>query len=285
MNASTTELTGNEPFEVLAIRYSTNPHLRVSDSFLFHRADAHEQAGPMDFYFWLVRNSEHTVLVDTGFSEQAARERNRVMIETPVRLLEQIGQSPESIDHVVLTHLDYDHSGNIASFPQATIHLQDAEMAYATGRLMKHKHFRAAIRTEDVLTAVTLVHEGRVQYHDGDAEIVPGVSIHHLGGHTAGMQVVRVRTARGWVVLASDASHYYKNIRYDRPHPIALDLGKVLDGYQRCNELADSPDHIIPGHDPQVLACFPLLDGNPNVSRLDQPPHTEITPAVGGIRK
>jgi hypothetical protein len=36
--------------------------------------------------------------------------------------------------------------------------------------------------------------------------------VHHVGGYTAGLQWVRVRTARGWVVLASDASHYYDHV-------------------------------------------------------------------------
>lgn len=279
-SSSTDEASGVQPFEVLAIRYATNPELAVSDSFLFHRPDAHQQKGPMDFYCWLVRNDTHTVLVDTGFSEQAASERNRALIEHPAQTLARLGNPPESVEHVVLTHLDYDHAGNLDHFPGARFHLQDAEMHYATGRLMAYRHFRAAVRTDDVLTAVRLSHEGRIAFHGGDAEVVPGVTLHHLGGHTAGMQVVRVLTTRGWVVLASDATHYYKNIRHNRPHPIALDLGKVLEGYRRCNELADTPDHVIPGHDPQVLSCFPRQPGHEGVARVDLPPHTPITPSA-----
>src|SRR5258708_14976384 len=39
-----------------------------------------------------------------------------------------------------------------------------------------------------------------VKFHDGAGEIAPGVTVHLIGGHTGGLQVVRVHTARGWVV-------------------------------------------------------------------------------------
>lgn len=56
--------------------------------------------------------------------------------------------------------------------------------------------------------------------HGRAAEIADGVSVHWVGGHCAGQEVVRVRTARGWVVLASDALHYYEE--YERGVPFAV---------------------------------------------------------------
>ena len=44
---------------------------------------------------------------------------------------------------------------------------------------------------------------------DGEREILPGIRVVKVGGHTAGMQIVTVQTGRGQAVLASDASHYY----------------------------------------------------------------------------
>ena len=46
-----------------------------------------------------------------------------------------------------------------------------------------------------------------VKLYDGPAELCPGVTLHPVGGHTPGMQFVRVHTSRGWVVLASDVTH------------------------------------------------------------------------------
>jgi hypothetical protein len=50
-------------------------------------------------------------------------------------------------------------------------------------------------------------------FHDGDEEIQPGLSVHLIGGHTMGIQSVRVMTRNGWLVLASDASHYFWGVR------------------------------------------------------------------------
>jgi glyoxylase-like metal-dependent hydrolase (beta-lactamase superfamily II) len=65
---------------------------------------------------------------------------------------------------------------------------------------------------DDVVAMVRRLYNGRVVFHDGDEEIAPGVSVHHVGGHTMGMQIVRVNTRRGAVVLASDSSHLYANM-------------------------------------------------------------------------
>jgi glyoxylase-like metal-dependent hydrolase (beta-lactamase superfamily II) len=112
---------------------------------------------------------------------------------------------------------------------------------------------------------------GRVAFHDGDAQVAPGVSVHLIGGHTMGLQVARVATRRGWVVLASDASHFYANMEQRRPFPIVYNVADMVEGYARLRELAESPAHIIPGHDPQVLARYPAPAGDLEgiVARLD----------------
>jgi glyoxylase-like metal-dependent hydrolase (beta-lactamase superfamily II) len=104
---------------------------------------------------------------------------------------------------------------------------------------------------------VRRVYQGRVRFHDGDAELMPGVSLHLIGGHTMGLQVVRVATRRGAVVLASDASHFYANMEQARPFPIVWSVADMVEGYRRLRELAESPGHIIPGHDPLVLERYP----------------------------
>ena len=86
-----------------------------------------------------------------------------------------------------------------------------------------------------------------------------------------GLQVVRVRTRRGWVVLASDATHYYANMDQGRPYPILYNVGEMLEGFNTLRRLADSPGHIIPGHDPLVMVRYPAakagMEGT--VVRLD----------------
>ena len=111
-------------------------------------------------------------------------------------------------------------------------------MAYATGRHMARPAVSAAFTPGHVAALVHQVFARRVVFHDGDVTLAPGLSLHLLGGHTAGTQVVRVRTAGGWLVLASDASHYYENMEAGRPFPIVYDVGAMLDGYDRLVALA-----------------------------------------------
>jgi glyoxylase-like metal-dependent hydrolase (beta-lactamase superfamily II) len=144
-------------------------------------------------------------------------------------------------------------------------------MRYATGRHMAADRYGGAYDVEDVVGMVRRAYAGRVRFHDGDAEIGPGISVHLIGGHTMGLQVVRVRTRRGWLVLASDASHFYANMEQQRPFPIVWSVEDMVGGYRRLSELADSPAHVIPGHDPLVLERYPApSDGLRGViARLD----------------
>src|SRR3984893_6944067 len=70
------------------------------------------------------------------------------------------------------------------------------------------------------------------------------------GGYTPGMQFVRVHTGRGWVVLASDVTHYYENMEAGRPFTAAFHIGEMLEAYDALRAHAPSPQHIIPGSPP-----------------------------------
>ena len=81
--------------------------------------------------------------------------------------------------------------------------------------------------------------------------------MHPVGGHTPGMQFVRVYTSRGWVVLASDVSHYYQNMETGRPFTAAFHVGEMLDAYDTLRAHAPSLQHIVPGHDTLVMRRYP----------------------------
>ncbi|MDA8108746.1 MAG: N-acyl homoserine lactonase family protein [Betaproteobacteria bacterium] len=241
-------------YEVYALKYAHHER-SARDNFI--GGDPHDAPMPLDYFVWLLRSAERTLVVDTGFSAAVAAKRGREHLRCPAEGLALLGVDAREVRDVVITHLHYDHVGNFELFPAATFHLQDLEMRYATGRHMAHEIFRGAFEVEDVVGMVRSVYAGRVRFHDGDAEIAPGVSLHLIGGHTMGLQVVRVATRRGRVVLASDASHFYANMEQERPFPIVYSLGDMVAGYRRLRELADSPAHIVPGHDPLVMARYP----------------------------
>ena len=245
----------SEPFELYAIRYATLAGRQPHEVFI--GGDPHEGSFDMDYFVWAAIGKTRSFVIDTGFSAEAAQKRNRQFLRSPSETLRAVGIDPKTASDVVITHLHYDHVGNFAHFPAAVFHLQDREMVFATGRHMCHPFMRMAFEVEDVVGMVREVYRGRVRFHDGDAELSPGFSLHPVGGHSAGLQVARVLTRRGYVVLASDASHYYAHMEGGRIFPITFDVGAVLQGYRRVRELADSPAHIVPGHDPLVMQRYP----------------------------
>jgi glyoxylase-like metal-dependent hydrolase (beta-lactamase superfamily II) len=255
-------------YEVYALKYAHHARRRAEN---FIGGDPHDGPMPLDYFVWLIRGEGREIVVDTGFSAAMAAKRGRDHLRCPAEALRTLGCDASTVKDVVITHLHYDHVGNFELFPSANLHLQDLEMHYATGRYMARECYGGAYEVEDVVGMVRRVYDGRVQFHDGDADIAPGVSVHLIGGHTLGLQVVRVATRRGWVVLASDASHFYANMEAVRPFPIVWSVADMVGGYRRLAALADSPAHIIPGHDPLVLERYPApssaLQGI--VARLD----------------
>ncbi len=169
----------------------------------------------------------------------------------------RFGVDADDIKDVIVTHLHYDHAGNLDRFPKARFHLQDREMSYATGRCMCNGTLRHPFSVEHVTLMVRHVFSERVTFHNGDGEVAPGVTLHRVGGHSDGLQVVRVETARGPVVLASDAAHYYGNMHRRSPFPIIYNVGDMFDGWDIAQRLAGHPDRVIPGHDPIVTEIYP----------------------------
>jgi glyoxylase-like metal-dependent hydrolase (beta-lactamase superfamily II) len=243
-------------YEIYAIRYATmsprTPHLN------FLLPDPHETAAQdLDYFVWLIRGGDRDILVDTGFNAAEAQARNRKLTLNPVEALARFGVRADAIRDVVVTHLHYDHAGNLDLFPNARFHLQDREMSYATGRCMCHGMLRHPFSVEHVTLMVRHVFSERVTFHSGDGEVAPGVTLHRVGGHSDGLQVVRVETERGPVVLASDASHYYANMHRRSPFPILYNLGDMFEGWNIVARLAGHPDRVIPGHDPIVTEIYP----------------------------
>ncbi len=260
-----------DPYEVYAVKYAERVGSR--NQHLLH-PDPHDGPMPMDYFVWAIVGNGRTFVVDLGFEKKEAEKRGRTLLRSPAKGLKLLGIDARQVEDVIISHLHYDHAGSVGDFPKAQFYLQDREMAFATGRNMRHETFNMAYSIDYVIDMLRKVYDNRVVFVDGMEELAPGLSVHHVGGHTDGLQIVRVFTKRGWVVLAADAAHYYENMEAPNPFPLVYNVGDMIDGYRTMALLADSSNHIIPGHDPLVRerypAPFPEAEGI--VMRLDVDP-------------
>ena len=248
------------PFDLTVIRYATNPRRRRIDHlYQLPPGDPHDAPMPIDFFVWIARNDKRTILIDSGADAAACAARGHDFLRCPTEGLRAVGIDPGDVTDVITTHLHWDHAGNFDKFPNARFHVQRAEMIHATGPCMGNAFLRRPYDIEQVCALLRGVYGGRVAFHEGEDEVTPGVAIRHVGGHTPGLQIAQVATRRGNVVVASDALHFFENKETNNPFPVLVDIPAYMAGWQVLDRLAETPDHIIPGHDPSVLARYPAV--------------------------
>ncbi len=258
-------------YEIYAIKYGERVGTRGAT---FMGGDPHDAPLAMDYFVWALKSAARTFVVDVGFGREEGEKRGRTFLRCPAEGLKLVGIDAAAVEDVIITHMHYDHAGNLSLFPNARFHIQDNELGYVTGRAMTHPRLRHSFRLDDVLEMVTMVYGDRVVFHDGDQDIAPGVKVHAIPGHSRGLQSLTVNTARGTVVVASDAAHYYESFEKELVFSTHEDIFKMLEGYRLLRRLAPDDAHIVPGHDPMVLERYPApspeLQGI--VARLDVAP-------------
>ena len=99
---------------------------------------------PLDYFVWAIVGRNRTIVLDTGFDAAEAKKRGREHLRTPTEALRHVGVTAESAEEVILSHMHYDHCGNLEQFPKARIYLQDA------------------CRTEHIISARTMDSDGNL---------------------------------------------------------------------------------------------------------------------------
>ncbi len=248
-------------YEVYALEYGRMK--RSSRDFYLRSPDPHEGPREITYYVWLIRNHERTIIVDLGFDRRSGDERGRVMIREPLDAFAALGVEVAEVDTVIITHMHYDHVGNVSEFKNAEFILQEREIAYCTGKPMRYPACNFSFDVEHVTDMIRANFQARVRFVDGDAEVAPGVSVHLVGGHSGGLQFVRVETEVGPLIIASDAAHFYDTVTTGNPFTIIANLPEMMAGHERIFELGAAPERVVPGHDPLVSELFPKYMGDP----------------------
>lgn len=171
----------------------------------------------------LIECSDGLVLIDTGMGINDVHHPERTSpflrkilrpilseFETAHYQVRELGFNPEDVRHIILTHLDFDHAGGIDDFPNATVHLLNAEREAA----MKRDTFLAKRRYSP--QQLTHANTWKTYFPDGEnwygfqsvrqlKGLPPEILLIPLIGNTEGHAGIAVRTNSGWLLHAGDA--------------------------------------------------------------------------------
>lgn len=211
----------------------------------------------------LARDGTHTLLIDTGYGGKLSdREREQYAVPTGDPLLEnlaKIGVAPESITHVLLSHLHFDHAGGAsrkladgrieAAFPKARFLAGRIEWELATGGAPE---LRGAYPMENLLP---LEQSGHMTLLEDGAEPLPGIWVNLTGGHTPGHFAVTIRSRGETAVYLGDLCPSTAHLR--QLWCMSYDLNLRETRIQKPRWLGRAADEgwwICWDHDPAVAA-------------------------------
>ena len=249
-------------YEITAVRYGT---VRSHKSELFYRYQAYgepDSSQDMDFYFYVLRQGGEVTLIDTGFRPEAAVPRGRECLTAPAEALKRLGVEASEVSRLVITHMHWDHIGNVELFGGAELFVPAAELEFWSAPLARNVQMWAHVDPDGVALLESAWREGRVVETGAEHEIAPGLRVVTVGGHSPGQQVLVVDTAGGQAVLASDAVHLYEELELERPFSVMIDLPQMIEAYALLKRLRSEGADIVPGHDPLVTERYPSLGGD-----------------------
>ncbi len=239
-------------YEVYALKYGERDTTACQ---FFYREPSHEPI-TLNFYVWLILGGPHPVLVDAGCREDDAAQRGIRNYVSPATMVQRAGVRPGDIPTVLISHLHWDHWAGHSLFPSAEFWIQRDEVAFWTGPVVRFELYRQLANAKALGELVTLNYGGRIRLVEGERQVLPGLRVHWVGGHTAGLQIVSVETGRGRVVLTSDASHFFRNVERRWPTQIITNLPQMLAAFDTIDALAGPERLIVAGHDPEVAKRF-----------------------------
>ena len=165
----------------------------------------------MDMNCLLIRDADHVIVVETGAGPKLTdRQRLIFGIDKPPALLDQLarrGVRPEDVTLVVNTHLHFDHAGGntflrdgepVATFPRASYVFQKVEWEDA---MRPNERTRASYLAADF---APLEAAGKLELVEDSVELLPGLRVDRLQGHTRGTQTVRVSHGTETLFFSSD---------------------------------------------------------------------------------
>jgi glyoxylase-like metal-dependent hydrolase (beta-lactamase superfamily II) len=203
----------------------------------------------------VARRPGQTVVLDAGFVDQKYGESWGVTDFTDLAArLADVGVQGDEVDLVTLGHLHWDHAGGTSRFPNARFVLQRRELEFAAVDMPGNQFVTNGFRIEDVIDALKLKWEGRLETVDGDAEgWQNGIDLYLTPGHTAGTMTVCLATVRGRVCYTSDAVYTYRNLEENLPLGIAVLPQEMFESFAKIRRVLRG-GKLVPGHDAAIFS-------------------------------
>lgn len=206
---------------------------------------------------FIIRDGDNVVVFDTGHrvlhydNGQELNLRGNAA-ENFKKKFDELGLRFEDVNHVVLSHLHWDHIGNCDLFPNAKIYIQRKEMAFAAAPI-----YQLYYESEYIADLIGNYSQ-RIVYldgEDGDEQITPNVKLVLLGGHSVGSQVAYITTSRGCVILTGDICNVYENLEIRSVKEI-----DVVQWTKAIKRIKADGDIILPQHEPRVCDDYPSIE-------------------------
>lgn len=230
----------------------------------------------------LIESREGLILVDTGFGAKDIEDPQTRLgpirgllkptlqpSETALALVQNLGFRPSDVRHVLLTHLDLDHAGGLADFPNATIHLLAAEKHHAIDapdRASKRRY--RSIQWDHEPKWATYEPDGTPWKGFAAARelrgLPPEILLVPMAGHTQGHACIAVEGESDWMLHCGDAYFHRHSLVGEKPpfgirmfqRLAALNTAEMLANQARLQELkaTESDVTLFCSHDPVELA-------------------------------
>ncbi len=255
----------NAEYEVVIAQYGSRVGRRSQVYLNYEITGQPDGEIGMDYFIWVLRNAQRTILVDTGFSEQGGANRQRTWVKPQAEIYEALGIDTSAPLTIVVSHAHYDHIGKLDLFPNAELVIAQSEYDFWQSPMGHRAQFHHSVEDFEIDELRRAHDEGRVRTFRDSLDLAPGVEVIEIGGHTPGVSVVRVQTAEGPVLLASDTVHYYEEYEDDLPFAFVADLPKMYADFDRIRAMVEAGEvvHLVSGHDPETLNRFTRIETGP----------------------